>query len=123
MTASLGRYWITFAAIYAGAILITNVLTHGFDLDLGSGANVGMLFAAGYGSAIRFVTDNKRAPDAAEKRKLILGSLAISWLISSLGIVLVASALGEDASRGLFELLPRWPPQIPPPMAGSKSPT
>jgi hypothetical protein len=109
MSASLNRYWMTFAAIYGGAMLLVNVLVHGFDLDLGSGANLAMLFAAGYGTAIKFVTDNKRAPDAAEKRKLALGSLAIAWLLSIFAVVLMVIGLGEDVSRELFEVLQKVP--------------
>jgi hypothetical protein len=105
----MNRYWLTFAAIYSGAMLLVNILAFGFDLDLGSGANMGMLFAAGYGSAIKFVTDNKRAPDAAEKRKLVLGSLIIAWLISCVGVAASMVVHGEEASRGLMEVLRQIP--------------
>lgn len=105
MTVSLSRYWLAFAASYVGVMVLINILVHGFDLDLGSSTNISMLFAAGYISATKFVTDHKRAPDADEKRKLVWGSLAIAVSISVVAVGLLLLIVGEDASTGLAQLL------------------
>nr|WP_315493757.1 ABZJ_00895 family protein [uncultured Rhodoferax sp.] len=109
MRTSLGRYWVIFALIYAGVMLLVNVVTHGFNIDLGSGANVAMLFAAGYGSAIKFVNDNKRAPDAVEKRKLIWGSFSISIAISIVAMFVLSMILGEESWREFIQFLHEVP--------------
>jgi uncharacterized BrkB/YihY/UPF0761 family membrane protein len=105
MTVSLGRYWLIFAGSYVGVMVLVNILIHGFDLDLGSSANMTMLFAAGYISATKFVTDHKRAPDADEKRKLVWGSLSIAVLISVVAVGLLLLIVGENVSTGLTQLL------------------
>lgn len=105
MTVPLSRYWLTFAVTYTGVMVLINVLVHGFDLDLGSSTNMGMLFAAGYVSATKFVTDHKRAPDALEKRKLVWGSLGIAALISVTALGVVLLVLGGDVLSGLAQLL------------------
>ncbi len=45
MRVLLLRYWVIFASIYAGAMLLANVVGHGFNIDLGF-LNGVMLFVA-----------------------------------------------------------------------------
>jgi hypothetical protein len=97
------RYIVLFSLTYAGLFALVNVLAHGFNIDIGSGANIGMFIGASSATAIWFVNANKRAPSGPEKKKLIWGCLASSFAISIAGASLVVYIV--FGGQGLTEIL------------------
>lgn len=107
---STKKYIGLFTLLYASIMTLFNILLHGFDVDLGSGANTVMLMAASLITSNKFVTINKRAPKKAEKNKLIFGCLLSSFAISILGvIILISIALGAQGFTGITRTLPKLP--------------
>lgn len=105
---SVTKYVGLFALLNAILMLFFNVLAHGFDIDLGSGANIAMLMGASIVTSNQFVTINKRAPDKTEKNKLILGCLLSSVAISVAGVaILIFVALGPQGLTEITRILPR----------------
>jgi uncharacterized membrane protein len=101
------KYVGLFALLNAALMLFFNVLAHGFDIDLGSGANIAMLMGASMTTSYQFVTINKRAPDKTEKHKLILGCLLSSVAISVAGVaILISVALGPQGLAEITSILP-----------------
>jgi len=87
-----------------------NILAHGFDIDLGSGANIAILMGASVVTSNQFVTTNKRAPREAEKKNLIFGCLLSSFAISISGALILISIFLDiqdllEIARILPELL------------------
>ena len=88
---SVVKYVGLFALLNAALMLFFNVLAHGFDIDLGSGANIAMHMGASIATSNQFVAINKRAPNKTEKNKLILGCLLSSVAISVAGVSILIS--------------------------------
>lgn len=104
---SVTKYVGLFALLNALLMLFFNVLAHGFDIDLGSGANIAMLMGASIITSNKFVTTNKRAPNKAEKNKLTIGCLISSFAISAAGFaILISVALGPQALTEITTILP-----------------
>lgn len=104
---SVIKYVGLFALLNAALMLFFNVLAHGFEIDLGSGANIAMLMAASIVTSNQFVAINKRAPDKTEKNKLILGCLLSSVAISAAGVaILISVALGPQGLVEITRILP-----------------
>ncbi len=104
---SVIKYVGLFALLNAALMLFFNVLAHGFDIDLGSGANIAMLMGASIATSNQFVTINKRAPNKTEKNKLILGCLLSSVAISVAGVaILISVALGPQGLAEITSFLP-----------------
>lgn len=96
---SVIRYIALFSAVYAGLMLLLNAVVYGFNIDIGSSANIAMLLGAAYGAIIKFVSDQKRTPSQSEKRKLIWGSILSSFAVS---LAIVATALISMASPSVW---------------------
>ena len=110
---NLKKYILIFSAIYAGIFVFVNVLLHGFNIDVGSGANMAMLIGAGYGSAINFVNDNERAPDKKESNILALLCFLSTAVISIFGtFILTLFVMSGAEAEGLKELLSSLSPVI-----------
>ena len=104
---SVVKYVGLFALLNAALMLFFNVLSHGFDIDLGSGANIAMLMGASIITSNQFVTINKRAPDKREKNKLILGCLISSVAISIAGVaILISVVLGPQGITEITRIVP-----------------
>lgn len=104
---SVVKYVGLFALLNAALMLFFNVLAHGFDIDLGSGANIAMLMGASIATSNQFVAINKRAPNKTEKNKLILGCLLSSVAISVAGVaILISVALGPQGLTEITSILP-----------------
>lgn len=74
---SLKKYfWIYFGIYLAISILLSVV---GLFIDIGSGPAFIMPILAAITTGQYFVKDHSRIPDAGEKKRLVWGSLAISW--------------------------------------------
>ncbi|RYY78161.1 MAG: hypothetical protein EOO69_11930 [Moraxellaceae bacterium] len=82
-------YWA-----YFGLYILFNVILFAvsFFIDFGSSLSFLTAFVAAISTGQIFVKDQRRAPNPAEKKRLVWGSLAISWG-SSLLLTLVALAL------------------------------
>ena len=97
---SLKKYfWIYFGLYLVLSALIAVI---GAFINIGSGASIIAPFAAAVSTGQFFMKDHLRAPDAAEKKRLVWGSLAISWgasVIALLVILAVIKATGEDISQ------------------------
>lgn len=97
---SLKKYfWIYFGLYLAISIILTVI---GLFINIGSGPSIIVPFAAAVSTGQFFMKDHLRAPDAAEKKCLVWGSLAISWgvsVIALLVILAVIKATGEDISQ------------------------
>ncbi|WP_217474743.1 ABZJ_00895 family protein [Stutzerimonas stutzeri] len=105
---SITKYVGLFALLNAILMIFFNSLAHGFDIDLGSGANIAMLIGASMITSNQFVTINKRAPDKAEKNKLILGCLLSSIAMSIAGVaILISVALGPQGLTEITRILPK----------------
>ena len=103
---SLLKYTLFFSALYAAMLIIINVLQFGFGIDVGSGANMGMLIGAGLGAAIKFVQDVSRPPTNKEKRLLSLGCVIASLFISIISLMLTVNfAFNADEVAQLDEIL------------------
>lgn len=111
---SVINYVGLFALLNAALMLFFNVLAYGFDIDLGSGANIAMLMGASIITSNEFVTINQRAPDKTEKYNLILGCLLSSVAISIAGVAILISVVlgpqGITEITGIFSALsaPTW---------------
>ena len=106
----LTKYVMVFSGYYLVFMAIVNILAHGFNIDLGPGANMAMLVGAGYASAIKFVTDLKRAPSKKEKRLLSLGCILASFIISIIGAAIVFSVVeGGDSIAEFVKLFGALP--------------
>jgi hypothetical protein len=99
---SVIRYIALFSAVYAGLMLLLNAFVYGFNIDIGSSANIAMLLGAAYGAIIKFVSDQKRMPSKSEKQKLIWGCILSSFAIS---LAIVATVLISMVSPSAWEEL------------------
>lgn len=104
---SVAKYVGLFALLNTILMVFFNVLAHGFDIDLGSGANIAMLMGASIVTSNQFVAINKRAPDKTEKNKLILGCLLSSITISAAGVaIFISVALGPQGLTEITSIIP-----------------
>lgn len=105
---SIGKYVGLFALLYALTMALFNILAHGFDIDLGPGANIAILMAASMVTSNQFATINRRAPRKAEKTKIILGCLLSSFAISAFGVLtLTFIAVGIQETMEITSILPQ----------------
>lgn len=79
---SLAKYIGVFAVCYALCLLILNIVTASFDIQLGRGVEIGVLVASIYVAAASFAGKQSRGPSRAEGLKLALGSLAATYVVS-----------------------------------------
>ena len=97
------KYIIRFGVTYTIGLIVLSAISYIFDLDLGSGASIGLLAGSAVYSVGKFIRENNRAPSKREKSKMIWSSFVLSWLLSLLPIFVGALVLG--GGQGLAELL------------------
>jgi len=90
------KYILYFCAAYAVAMIIITIIISFFDLP--SGTSVGCLLAAGFATSAKFVKDNRRIPEAHEKKKLVYGCLLASLVISFLASIIALFLFYETAA-------------------------
>lgn len=92
---SLKPYYYRFTWLY---IVITGVgvaamlgleFLLGTEVDLGAGFGIGATLGAGLGAATKFVHDQGRAPNAAERSRLVWGGVGILFLVSLAGMAAI----------------------------------
>lgn len=99
---SVSNCILSFCAIYTGLIILVQVMTYMFAMDLGSGASIMMLVVAAMGAAMKFTQKHKRAPGTGEKRSMIWLSLISAIFISLVASFLTSLILG--GSEGVAEV-------------------
>lgn len=75
-------YFLFFSGVYFVATILCGIL--GLFIDIGSASTVSTLFAAGFLTSWQFVRREQRIPDAQEKKQLIWGSIACTFIISAI---------------------------------------
>lgn len=103
---SMQRYCVIYALVYAGCLALINVLGSIAEVNLGSGGNAGALVGSAYIAVSKFVRDNGRVPDTAERRRLTWGSILASYLVSLLAVWAIFTFSSEDHSE-LFDMIAR----------------
>ncbi|WP_148861168.1 ABZJ_00895 family protein [Marinobacter fonticola] len=78
----LQRYFILFGVIYVALMAAISLIVYFTGTSLGFIASLAYLVGAGTGAASLFVREQQHAPDAAEKRKLALGCVGVTFAIS-----------------------------------------
>ncbi len=76
------RTLLSFSAVYAALQFCLFTISHVFDLNLSSGAQVGILVAAAYFAMTLFVATKGRAPTLTENWLLALATNTAALLIS-----------------------------------------
>lgn len=109
-TVLLKPYVIIFSLIYLGLMIFFQLLITVVGVDLGESSNFAILFGAAFGVVIKFVKDNARPPEKAEKSRLIWLSLLSAFLLSLLDVSVLLIGLGGieayNEFAALFEKLP-----------------
>lgn len=101
------KYTFYFALCYGAAMLITGIIISFFDLP--GGTSVACLVAAGFAAAMKFVQDQQRAPEAAEKKQLIWGCLIASVAVSVLASMVSLIIFAETADFfSMLSTVPLW---------------
>lgn len=86
----IAKYLSLFGIAYIVMSIIASLIIQYFEVDGNIGLSIGILVVVTMFVAHKFVSVEKRVPSKAEKRSLVLGSLAIVLLVSALGMVVVA---------------------------------
>lgn len=92
---SLAPYHYRFIGFYVGltlggiAVLALLEYLLQTELDVGSGLAVGVIIGTAFGVITKFLTDHKRVPDAAERRRLIWAGIIISYAASALTMLAI----------------------------------
>lgn len=99
-TANMAKYLGIFGLIYLGTLIVITVIFSFFEGASSSVVNLVMLYLSGQLTAMKFVKDEKRLPEKAEKRKLIWGSVLLSLILP---ILLAGAGIWLGAGAGGFE--------------------
>ena len=97
---SLKKYFWIYLGLYLAISMLLTVI--GTFINIGAGPSIIVPFAAAVSTGQFFMKDHLRAPNDAEKKRLVWGSLAITWgvsVIALLVILAVIKATGEDMSQ------------------------
>ncbi len=109
---SLKKYFWIYLGIYIAISILIMVISA--FIEIGNGPGIMVPFIAAMTTGQYFVKDHFRIPDAAEKKRLVWGSLAISWGASIIvAVIFVAlqaivgdlSSLKQMVSSGGFMLI------------------
>lgn len=105
------KYVLTYAGWYAGLVILMALITYWLDIN-GSFDLVAAL-AASFAAATSFVKDHQRQPELSERKAYALGALGISFLVSSILVLLAFLFIFSEKERqwlfnALFSLSPAW---------------
>ncbi len=92
---NIRKYIISFSACYTIGVVTVFIVLTVLDLEGNSGISVGILIASALYAVIKFIDDNKRAPNKTEKNKLVWQSLLMSWLVSLVLFLIAAVVILE----------------------------
>jgi len=96
------QYIFKFGIIYAIGLSAISAISFVFDLDVGTGATIGLFVASAIYTVSQFIQDNKRIPNKNEKSKMVWFSFLVSWVVSV--CLFVATLLILDGEQGLIAL-------------------
>lgn len=104
-TTNIVKYLGIFGAIYLCTLIVMAVISAFFDGISSTGVGLVMLYLSGQLTAIRFVKNERRLPEKTEKRKLVWGSVLLSFALSILlaGVVILSEA-GQEGFKELVVL-------------------
>lgn len=92
--ADVAKYVLRFGLFYLLAFVVIAGVTALLKIDSNSSSMVS-IFIAMMMTSLKFINDNKRVPNASEKRKLVWYSFAATWVVSFVLVVLFLSIAGE----------------------------
>ena len=100
-------YLLVFSGIYMVAVIVFGILTT--LLNIPNSGGVPTLLAAGFLTAWHFVNKEKRIPDDQEKIQLIWGSIACTFIVSALLVIIfvLATEFGEIIIASI-KIVPLW---------------
>lgn len=101
-------YLLVFSAVYTIATILFGCVSIFINVS-SSSSSIPILLAAGFFTSWHFVKREQRIPNKNEKTQLIWGSIACTFIISTIFVFIVAFALGQ--SKIWIELLlnaPIW---------------
>jgi MFS family permease len=84
------KYALIFTGIYALGIVVANIITTIFSLEIGNSLNIGILMGTIAAIAVKFAKEQQRKPERKEKLFISLLSLAGAMVVSILAMVAVA---------------------------------
>lgn len=84
-----GKYVLTFSLFSLAVLIMMMLASVLFDSRLGNSVSLAMAIGAGYGTAMRFVIDHRRAPSLTERRKLVLYCLLTCLSIAAMAMALL----------------------------------
>ena len=100
-------YLLFFSAVYTVMTIIFAIIST--LLDLPSSSGVTPLFAVGFLTAWQFVKREQRIPTSEEKKKLIWGSIASTFVVSIvLAAVLVMATMSIQDVMAILKDVPSW---------------
>lgn len=91
---SVKKYILIFGIVYLLFLIIVNILSFIWHIDLGRVGSI-MLITATMVASSKFITDNDRVPNKSEKYKLIWASLFVAVLMEII-LVLVLAGISND---------------------------
>ncbi len=87
------KYIITYGVCYTiGLVAVIGVLKL-LELEGNSGVSIGVLIGSAMYAASKFISDNKRVPNKAEKSKLVWQSFLVSWLVSLILLLIIVASI------------------------------
>ena len=109
---SVKKYVRMFTLLYAVLLIAFQAIVTAYELDLGSSAGIGILVGAVMGASVKFVTEQQRAPNKIEKRRLVgyclLASLVVSFASMLVMVAFYARELFFVELYYLWTSFPFW---------------
>lgn len=100
-------YLLFFSAVYTVMTIIFAIIST--LLDLPSSSGVTPLFAVGFLTAWQFVKREQRIPTPEEKKQLIWGSIASTFVISIiLAVIVVMATMSLQDMITVLKTVPTW---------------
>lgn len=97
-----GKYVLTFSLFSLAVLIMMMLASVFFDSRLGNSVSLAMAIGAGYGTAMRFVLDHRRAPSQTERRKLVLFCLVTCLSIAAMAMALLLPMQLSQAAYDQF---------------------
>jgi len=91
---NITKYIVKFGLSYFFIILLLSIISILLNLNSSSSSAVSIIAAAMIAS-LKFIKDNKRIPNAYEKKRLVWYSFATAWFVSLLVITVFLSIVGK----------------------------
>lgn len=90
----VAKYVLWFGLYYLVIVVLVSIVTTLLKIDSNSGSMVPLIIVTMM-TSLKFITDNKRVPNAHEKKKLVWFSFVVTWAVSLLLAIVLWSFSGE----------------------------